>query len=187
MSSNNKFEYYFETADGTNQEGFVTANTHQNAIKKIKKENKKLKITYLDVQPLWNYDQWLLTTTLYAKVMHTGKKMATISQQPLMARTTSTGQMLLGLILNPLVELISLMYINCMIAYMQSKQHNDNSLTKLAKLPFNSMHESTLDLFCGDTNSDAVDAQMAEEFASELEQKAAHFEVTVDYYMQEFM
>ena len=52
MSSNNKFEYYFETADGTNQEGFVTANTHQNAIKKIKKENNKLKITYLDVQPL---------------------------------------------------------------------------------------------------------------------------------------
>ena len=68
---------------------------------------------------------------------------------------------------------------------MQSKQHNDNSLTKLAKLPFNSMHESTLDLFCGDANSD--DAKLAEEFASEIEQKAAHFEVTVDYYMQEFM
>jgi len=47
------------------------------------------------------------------------------------------------------------------------------------------MHESTLDLFCGDTNSD--DAKLAEEFASEIEQKAAHFEVTVDYYMQEFM
>ena len=184
MSSNNKFEYYFETADGTNQEGFVTANTHQNAIKKIKKENKKLKITYLDVQPLWNLNK-CLTTTLYAKVMHTGKKMATISQQPLMARTTSTGQMLLGLILNPVVELISLMYINCMIAYMESKQHSDSYLTKLVKLPFDSMHESTLDLFCGDTNSD--DAKLAEEFASEIEQKAAHFEVTVDYYMQEFM
>tara|TARA_A200000159_G_scaffold26511_1_gene23390 strand:+ start:573 stop:728 length:156 start_codon:yes stop_codon:yes gene_type:complete len=50
--SSTKFEYYFETADGTNQEGFVTANSHQTAIKKIKKENKKLKITYLDVQPL---------------------------------------------------------------------------------------------------------------------------------------
>ena len=184
MSSSNKFEYYFETADGNSMEGYIVANNHQNAIKKIKKENKKLKITYLDVQPLW--ELWL-TTTLYAKVMHTGKKMATISQQPLMARTTSTGQMLLGLILNPLVELISLMYINCMIAYMESKQHNDSYLTKLAKLPFNSMHESTLDLFCGDTNSDAVDAQMAEEFASEIEQKAAHLEVTVDYYMQEFM
>ena len=68
---------------------------------------------------------------------------------------------------------------------MESKQHNDNSLTKLVKLPFNSMHESTLDLFCGDANSD--DAKLAEEFASEIEQKAAHFEVTVDYYMQEFM
>ena len=47
------------------------------------------------------------------------------------------------------------------------------------------MHESTLDLFCGDANSD--DAKLAEEFASEIEQKAAHLEVTVDYYMQEFM
>ena len=185
--SSTKFEYYFETADGTNQEGFVTANTHQNAIKKIKKENKKLKITYLDVQPLWNLSK-CLTTTLYAKVMHTGKKMATITQQPLTARITSTGTMLLGLILNPVVELISLMYINCMMHYIQSKQHNVNSLTKLAKLPFNSMHESTLDLFCGDTNlTEESDTQMAEEFASELEQKAAHFEVTVDYYMQEFM
>ena len=93
--------------------------------------------------------------------------------------------MLLGLILNPVVELISLMYINCMIAYIQSKQHNDSYLTKLVKLPFDSMHESTLDLFCGDTNSD--DAKLAEEFANEIEQKAAHLEVTVDYYMQEFM
>jgi hypothetical protein len=47
------------------------------------------------------------------------------------------------------------------------------------------MHESTLDLFCGDTNCD--DTKLAEEFASEIEEKAAHFEVTVDYYMQEFM
>ena len=52
MSCSNRFEYYFECSDGSNQEGFVTANTHQNAIKKIKKENKKHKITYLDVQPL---------------------------------------------------------------------------------------------------------------------------------------
>lgn len=49
------------------------------------------------------------------------------------------------------------------------------------------MHESTLDLFCGDSLTDEIDTQMAEEFASELEAKAAHFEVTVDYYMQEFM
>jgi len=68
---------------------------------------------------------------------------------------------------------------------MESKQHSDSYLTKLVKLPFDSMHESTLDLFCGDTNSD--DAKLAEEFANEIEEKAAHFEVTVDYYMQEFM
>jgi len=68
---------------------------------------------------------------------------------------------------------------------MESKQHNASYLTKLVKLPFDSMHESTLDLFCGDTNSD--DTKLAEEFASEIEQKAAHYEVTVDYYMQEFM
>ena len=50
------------------------------------------------------------------------------------------------------------------------------------------MHESTLDLFCGDTNlTDNSDTQMAEEFANEIEAKAAHFEVTVDYYMQESM
>lgn len=113
--------------------------------------------------------------------------METISQPLLTRRITSSGQMLLELILNPMVELISLMYINCMIAYMESKQHNDSYLTKLAKLPFNSMHESTLDLFCGDSLTDEIDTQMAEEFASELEAKAAHFEVTVDYYMQEFM
>jgi len=52
MSASNKFEYYFETADGNSMEGFIVANTQQNAIKKVKKENKKLKITYLDVQPL---------------------------------------------------------------------------------------------------------------------------------------
>lgn len=50
--SSTKFEYYLETADGQSQEGFVTANNHQNAIKKVKKENKKFKIVYLDVQPL---------------------------------------------------------------------------------------------------------------------------------------
>ena len=71
---------------------------------------------------------------------------------------------------------------------MESKQHSDSYLTKLVKLPFNSMHESTLDLFCGDTNlTEDSEEQMAAEFASEIEQKAAHLEVTVDYYMQEFM
>ena len=93
--------------------------------------------------------------------------------------------MLLGLILKPMLDLISLVYINCMIAYTQSNQPNDSYFTKLVKLPFNTMNETTLDLFCGDTNSD--DAKLAEEFANEIEQKAAHLEVTVDYYMQEFM
>ena len=49
------------------------------------------------------------------------------------------------------------------------------------------MHESTLDLFCGDIHSDEFDKHLAEEFASDIEAKAAHHEVTVDYYMQEFM
>ncbi|WJZ47938.1 hypothetical protein [Synechococcus phage DSL-LC03] len=44
------------------------------------------------------------------------------------------------------------------------------------------MHESTLDLFC-----DHDDEQMAHEFAIELETKAAELEVTVDYYLMEFM
>tara|TARA_B100001063_G_C16660188_1_gene500597 strand:+ start:809 stop:952 length:144 start_codon:yes stop_codon:yes gene_type:complete len=47
------------------------------------------------------------------------------------------------------------------------------------------MHESTLDLFTGVTNiSDDI---LATEFANEIEAKAAALEVTVDYYMQEFM
>ena len=52
MSSSNKFEYYFETADGTNQEGFVTANTHQNAYQKDQEGKQKTKDYLPDVQPL---------------------------------------------------------------------------------------------------------------------------------------
>ena len=44
------------------------------------------------------------------------------------------------------------------------------------------MHDSTLDLFC-----DHVSAECADEFALEIERKAAELEVTVDYYMMEFM
>jgi hypothetical protein len=44
------------------------------------------------------------------------------------------------------------------------------------------MTESTLDLFCNH-----ADAQMAEEYAMELEAKAAELEITVDYYMAEFL
>lgn len=49
--SSTKFEYYFETEEGDSKEGYIIANNEQNAIKKLKKENKKFKITYLDVQP----------------------------------------------------------------------------------------------------------------------------------------
>ena len=51
--SSTKFEYYFETADGSCQEGYIVANNHQNAVKKLKKEHKKYKIVYLDVQPAY--------------------------------------------------------------------------------------------------------------------------------------
>lgn len=44
------------------------------------------------------------------------------------------------------------------------------------------MHQSTLDLFC-----EHADAQMAEEYAMELEAKAAELEITVDYYIAEFL
>jgi hypothetical protein len=46
----------------------------------------------------------------------------------------------------------------------------------------NKMHDSTLDLFC-----QHEDETIAEEFAMEIEMKAAVLEVTVDYYMMEFM
>lgn len=49
----NKFEYYFETVDGSCQEGYVTANNYENAVRKVKKENKKVKIKYIDVQPAY--------------------------------------------------------------------------------------------------------------------------------------
>ena len=121
------------------------------------------------------------------KGMPTGKKTATTSQQPLTNVRISTGRMLLELILDPIVDLISLLYINCMIASTQSNQHNDSYLTKLVKSPFNSMHETTLDLFCGDDNSDEENHMFAEEFAASLEERAAFYEVTVDYYMEEFL
>jgi hypothetical protein len=44
------------------------------------------------------------------------------------------------------------------------------------------MHKSTLDLFC-----EHADAQIADEYAMELEAKAAELEITVDYYIAEFL
>ena len=46
----------------------------------------------------------------------------------------------------------------------------------------NKMHESTLDLFC-----EHDDETIADEYAMELERKAAELEITVDYYMMEFV
>jgi hypothetical protein len=46
----------------------------------------------------------------------------------------------------------------------------------------NKMHNSTLDLFC-----DHEDETIADEYAMEIERKAAELEVTVDYYMMEFV
>ena len=44
------------------------------------------------------------------------------------------------------------------------------------------MHESTLDLFC-----QHADETIADEYAKEIEIKAAELELPVDYYIQEFM
>ena len=44
------------------------------------------------------------------------------------------------------------------------------------------MFDSTLDLFC-----EQEDAEYADEFAMELEEKAAALEITVDYLLMEFM
>jgi hypothetical protein len=44
------------------------------------------------------------------------------------------------------------------------------------------MHDSTLDLF-----SNHEDERLADEYAMEIEMKAAMLEVTVDYYVMEFM
>ena len=44
------------------------------------------------------------------------------------------------------------------------------------------MFDSTLDLFCQHD-----DAEYADEFAMELEEKAAALEITVDYLLMEFM
>ena len=44
------------------------------------------------------------------------------------------------------------------------------------------MNDSTLDLFC-----EHEDAQYADKYAMELEEKAAALEITVDYLLMEFM
>jgi hypothetical protein len=44
------------------------------------------------------------------------------------------------------------------------------------------MNESTLDLFCQHD-----DEMYADEYAMELERKASELEITIDYYMMEFV
>lgn len=46
------------------------------------------------------------------------------------------------------------------------------------------MHTTTLDLFCNDDNEDNT---IREVFDSALEEQAAKYEVTVDYYIEEFL
>ena len=46
------------------------------------------------------------------------------------------------------------------------------------------MHNTTLDLFCNDDNEhNEIDAA----FDAALEEQAAKYEVTVDYYIEEFL
>jgi hypothetical protein len=44
------------------------------------------------------------------------------------------------------------------------------------------MSDTSLDLFC-----DHIDAQLADEYAMDLEAKASSLEITVDYYIAEFL
>jgi len=44
------------------------------------------------------------------------------------------------------------------------------------------MHDSTLDLFC-----DSDSEEYADEYAMEIEKKASELEITVDYYIAEFL
>jgi hypothetical protein len=65
-----------------------------------------------------------------------------------------------------------------MIVYSSSNLPNETYYMKPDEL----LSDSTLDLFC-----DHADESLAEEYALEIEQKASALEVTVDYYMAEFM
>ena len=47
------------------------------------------------------------------------------------------------------------------------------------------MHNTTLDLFCNDDNDN--ERSIDECFDAELEEQAAKYEVTVDYYIEEFL
>ena len=50
--------------------------------------------------------------------------------------------------------------------------------------PIQQMHTTTLDLFCNDDNEDN---DIREVFDIALEESASKYEVTVDYYIEEFL
>jgi hypothetical protein len=64
------------------------------------------------------------------------------------------------------------------------EQLNNLSIRKPIK-PISQMHTTTLDLFCNDDNNE--DNDIREVFDSALEEQAAKYEVTVDYYIEEFL
>ena len=49
------------------------------------------------------------------------------------------------------------------------------------------MHNTTLDLFCNDNNEPQDDFNIDAAFDRALEEQAAKYEVTVDYYIEEFL
>lgn len=62
--------------------------------------------------------------------------------------------------------------------------HEQFDLLLLLCNPKDSMHKSTLDLFC---NHEDDQYPIDEAFVAAIEKEAARYEVTVDYYMMEFM
>ena len=67
---------------------------------------------------------------------------------------------------------------------MNIKQQLANLSIRKPLKPIQQMHTTTLDLFCNDDN-EANDIR--EVFDSALEESAAKYEVTVDYYIEEFL
>jgi len=67
---------------------------------------------------------------------------------------------------------------------MNIKQQLANLSIRKPIKPIQQMNTTTLDLFCNDDNEDN---DIREVFDSALEESAAKYEVTVDYYIEEFL
>ena len=67
---------------------------------------------------------------------------------------------------------------------MNIKQQLANLSIRKPLKPIQQMNTTTLDLFCNDDNEDN---DIREVFDSALEEQAAKYEVTVDYYIEEFL